>query len=94
MTALMDNAKQAIPVTDVSRSAKKIVDQLASGEQDKFVVMRNNIPAAVLMSVAHYENLLEIIEDLKLDLLAQKRLETSVTEDFISHQEMKKKFGL
>ena len=51
MATLLERSNQAIPVTEVSRSSKKILDDLLAGEQDKYVVMRNNAPAAVMMSV-------------------------------------------
>lgn len=57
MATLLERSNQAIPITEVSRSSKRILDDFLAGEKDKYVVMRNNAPAAVMMSVEHYENM-------------------------------------
>ena len=63
MPTLLDRSNQALSVTDLVRSAKEVFERLESGEQDKYVVMRNNAPAAVMMPVATYEALIDEIED-------------------------------
>jgi hypothetical protein len=42
MSTLLDRSNQALSVTDLVRSAKEVFERLESGEQDKYVVMRNN----------------------------------------------------
>lgn len=76
MRALLERSDQVISVTEVSRSAKTIFDRLCSGEQKKYVVMKNNIPAAVLMPVSVYEALLDELDDLQAELRARDRLQT------------------
>lgn len=62
---LLERADQAISATDVQRNAKAIFDKLQSGEQDKFVVLRDNKPAFVMLPVATYEALLEELQGLR-----------------------------
>jgi PHD/YefM family antitoxin component YafN of YafNO toxin-antitoxin module len=38
---------------------------LSSGEQQKYVVMRNNSPAAVMLPVEVYESLMDELDDLR-----------------------------
>ena len=71
--ALLERSDQALSVTDMTREAKEIMDKLGSGVQDRYVIMRNNAPAAVLMNIAYFEALIDEIADLKVLLLAQER---------------------
>jgi antitoxin StbD len=93
MSALLTRTDQAISVTAIARSTKKYFDKLISGEQDKYVVMRNNVPAAVLLPVADYEALLDEIEDLRIELVAIERLANPSDEsELISHDDVREIF--
>ena len=93
MRALLERSNQAVSVTDVSRSAKSIFDRLSSGKQEKYVVMRNNIPAAVMMPVSIYEALMDELDDLHIQLTARDRLQSFDREKSISHEDMLKRFA-
>ncbi len=93
MHALLERSNQAVSVTDVSRSAKSIFDRLSSGKQEKYVVMRNNIPAAVMMPVSIYEALMDELDDLHIQLTARDRLQSFDRAKSISHEDMLKKFA-
>ena len=93
MSALLERIDQAISVTEVSRSAKEIFTKLEKGRQDKFVVMRNNTPAAVLLPVGVYEALIDEIEDLRIEIIAIKRMRDFDRGKAITHEQMVKKFG-
>ena len=88
MATLLERSDQALPITEMARSAKKFIDAFQKGEKSKYVVMRNNIPAAVMMSVSHYEEMMDLIEDLRLELIAGQRLKTMEPDTLISHEEM------
>lgn len=93
MSTLLTRTDQAVSITDIARSTKKYFDKLISGEQDKYVVMRNNAPAAVLLPVADYEALLDEIEDLRIELTAIERLaHPSDESELISHHDVRKMF--
>jgi antitoxin StbD len=93
MRALLERSDQAISVTEVSRSAKTIFDRLSSGEQKKYVVMRNNAPAAVMMPVSVYEELMDELDDLQIELMGRDRLRSFDSKKAISHEEMVKRFS-
>jgi len=93
VNALLERSDQAISVTDVSRSAKAIFDRLSSGEQEKYVVMRNNAPAAVMMPVSVYEALMDELDDLRIELTARERLLSFDRTKAISHEEMLQRFA-
>jgi antitoxin StbD len=93
MRALLERSDQAVSVTEVSRSAKTIFDRLSSGKQDKYVVMRNNAPAAVMLPVQVYEALMDELDDLRIEMAARDRLATFDRSKAVSHEEMLKRFG-
>ena len=74
MSALLERASQAVSVTQVSREARAIFEKLRRGRQHRFVVLKNNVPAAVMLSVKSFEALLDELEDLRLESLARRRL--------------------
>lgn len=92
MSALLERVDQAISVTEVSRSAKEIFTKLENGKQDKFVVMRNNAPTAVMLPVDAYEALIDELEDLRIERIAMRRMATFVRGKAITHEEIVRKF--
>jgi len=93
MNSLLERSSQAVSVTEVSRSAKTIFDRLSSGKQEKYVVMRNNAPAAVMMPVSVYEAMMDELDDLHIQLTARDRLRSYDHTKTISHEEMLKRFA-
>ncbi len=85
--------EEIVSVTDIQRQAKDIFSRLASGDQDKFVVMRNNTLAAVMLTAERYEALLDELEDLRIEAVARERLETFDPAKAISHEDMLARFG-
>ncbi len=89
MSSLLSRADQAISITDIVRSAKMFFDRIVSGKQDKYVVMRKNVPAAVMLSIKRYEDMTNELNDLRIDALAAERLANPVPEsELISHEDM------
>lgn len=91
---LLDRADQAISSTDLQKNARKILDRIVSGEQDRYVIMRDNKPAAVLMPTALYEALMDELADVHIDALALERIATFDPEKAITHEDLKKMFGM
>ena len=65
---------ETISVTDIQRRAKEIFERIERGEQDRFVVLKNNEIAAVLLSSDRYEALMDELEDLRIDAIAAERM--------------------
>ncbi len=84
--------EEIISVTDVQRNAKDIFSKLSSGDMDKFVVLRNNTLAAVMLSAARYESLLDELEDLRIEAIARDRLTSFDPAKAITHEEMLARF--
>ncbi|QIN60490.1 Antitoxin Phd_YefM, type II toxin-antitoxin system [Caballeronia sp. SBC1] len=90
---LLDRADQAISSTDLQKNTKALLDRIASGEQDRYVVIRDNRPAAVLMPTERYEAIMNELEDLRVEALARDRLATLENATSISHADMLAYFG-
>lgn len=91
MAALLDSSDQALSATKLVRSFKEYLDKICNRENDKYVVMRNNEPAAVLLSVEKFESLINELEDLRLEAVAHERLAV-FNGTTISHADMLKRF--
>ena len=85
---LLDRADQAISSTELQKNARLLLDRMADGRQDRYVVIRDNRPTAVILSTARYEALVSELEDLRIDAVARDRLATSGTAAALSHAEM------
>ena len=92
MSALLSRKDQAVSVTDISRSPKKYFDRLSSGQQDRYVIMRNNAPEAVVLPVDYYEEVMNELEDLRVELLAATRLNDTYDTNMVSHEGMRSRF--
>lgn len=86
--------EEVISVTDIQRKAKDIFSQLANGSHEKFVIMRNNELAAVVLPAERYEALLDELEDLRIEAVARERLANFDTTEAISHDEMLNYFSV
>jgi antitoxin StbD len=87
-----DRADQAISPTDLQKNTRSLLDMLASGKRDRYVVMRDNRPAAVMLSTARYESLLNELEGLRMEARARERLYSIDEARLISHEEMMARF--
>ena len=94
MTALLERSDEALSITDMIKSAKDIMYKLNSREHDRYVIMKNNSPAAVLLNIHAYEDLLDELEDLRIEAVARTRLQTFDKSRAVSHEDMLKKFDM
>ena len=84
---LLSRADQAISATDLQKKTRELLDRIASGVDDHFVVMRDNRPTAVMMATERYEAIMDELADLRIEAVARSRLAT-LPEDYISLEEM------
>lgn len=81
-----------IPITQFSRGqASRIFERLRS--ESRLFVLKNNQPAAVILSPAEYSRLSEIEEDYALLLEATKRIEKN-TQPTIPMEAVMKELGI
>ncbi len=85
---------ETISVTDIQRRAKDIFDRIDNGEQAKYVVLKNNAIAAVLLPADRYEALMDELDDLRIGAVAAERLSSFDRSKAISHNDMVARFGV
>jgi len=84
--------KNYLSATQLSKNTAATLNSLETGETDKLIILKNNSPKAILMSVDSYESMEEEIEDLRLTSLALARIQNFNFEETISHKEMIDKY--
>ena len=77
-----------LSATDLSKKTSATLEALEKGETEKFIILKNNAPKAVLLSMEAYEALEEELEDLRLTTLALARSESFDESKAMSHESM------
>lgn len=90
---LLDRADQAISSTELQKNARLLLDRMAEGKQDRYVVIRDNRPTAVMLPTARYEALIAELEDLRMEAVARERLSSIKQRKPLSHAEILKRFS-
>ncbi|MDO8959328.1 MAG: type II toxin-antitoxin system prevent-host-death family antitoxin [Rhodocyclaceae bacterium] len=85
---------ETISVTDIQRRAKEVFERIERGDQDKYVVLKNNEITAVLLPADRYEALMDELEDLRIDAIAAERVLTFDPAKAITHEDMLARFGV
>ena len=86
-------ASEYLSATDLSKKTSTTLDALEQGELEKLIILKNNAPKAVLLSMESYEAMAEELEDLRLMVLALTRRESFVEEKAVTHEAMLEKFA-
>lgn len=91
--ALMDFAERLVPISDFSQGKAGKIFNDVSENNNEYIILKNNQPTAVLLSIKEYkevqekiakmERLLEDVENIRLLKLAEER-DTSKTTSFES----------
>ena len=84
-------AKDFVSATTLSKKTAATLDTLEKGDAEKLIILKNNAPKAILMSIDAYEAMEEEMEDLRLTALALARLQNFRSEDAIPHKKMMQK---
>ena len=81
-----------ISVSDLGRGQASRVVQDVEKSKEQYIVVKNNKPQAVLISIEEYINLMESKEELELLLVANDRLKTQ--KESIDFEQILDEFGL
>ncbi len=81
-----------LSATALSKKTAATLNSLEKGETEKLIILKNNAPRAILLSIEAYEAMQEEMEDLRLAALAFARLKEFNPEDACSHEKMMEKF--
>ena len=70
-----------LSATELSKQTSATLDSLEKGSAEKLVILKNNKPKAILLSMAAYNAMEEEIEDLRLASLGHARLKNFQKEE-------------
>ena len=82
-----------LSATALSKKTSATLDALDRGDAEKLIILKNNVPKAVLISMESYDAMEEEMEDLRLTALALARLESFDEKKALSHGFIQEKFG-
>lgn len=88
MTALLERASQVISATALVRGFSSKLREVSTRATDRLVIIKDNQPVAVLVNVAAYQEMLDEIEDLRLDARAATRIASFDESSAIPQAEM------
>ena len=86
-------ATDYLSATALSKKTSATLDALEKGEAEKLIILKNNTPKAILLSIETYEAMQEEMEDLRLTSLALARLESFEEKKALSHEYIQENFG-
>ena len=86
-------AADYLSATSLSKKTSATLEALEKGDVEKLIILKNNAPKAVLLSMESYEAMEEEMEDLRLTLLALTRQESFDEHKALSHSAIRDKFG-
>ena len=82
-----------VPISRFNKGeANKIFEEVR--ETGFKIVLKNNTPACVLITLEVYQQMVETIEEYRLLLEAQRRMENVKPDDFISHEKVLLELGI
>jgi antitoxin StbD len=91
--AVSDLVNAIVPISRFNKGeAGKVFKEV--NEAGIKIVLKNNVPACVLLSPDVYEELKETLEDCRLLLQAEKRMDKAQEDDFISAEEAMQRLGI
>lgn len=93
MAALLERAEQAVSVTAMVRGFSAKLKEISSRATDRLVIFKDNEPAAVIVNVDAYQEMLDELEDLRIDAIARDRLGTFEKSKAISLSAMKERYA-
>lgn len=74
---LRDALDHIISVSELGRGQASKVIQVVKSRKEQFIVVKNNKPEAIIMSIEEYNELMESKEELELLLLATERVKNT-----------------
>lgn len=93
-TDLREVVEKLISVSDLSRGMASKVIQNVVKDKGHYIVVKNNKPEAVIISVEEYMELIEAKEDLELLQMADSRIKNYIPEETASFEEVLSKYNI
>lgn len=89
MATLLERPEDAVSATAMARGFSAKLKEIASRQTERLVVFKDNQPAAILMNVQAYQDLVDELEDLRIEAVSRDRLVSYQADQAISHDAMR-----
>lgn len=89
MATLLERPEDAVSATAMARGFSAKLKEIASRQTERLVVFKDNQPAAILMNVQAYQDLVDELEDLRIEAVSRDRLVSYQADQTISHDAMR-----
>ncbi|GHC30932.1 Phd-YefM [Aidingimonas halophila] len=93
MATLLERPEDAVSATTMARSFSAKLKEVSLRETDRMVIFKDNQPAAVLMNVQAYQELVDELEDLRIEAVSRDRVASYQSDQAITHDEMRSLFN-
>ncbi|QAY91993.1 type II toxin-antitoxin system Phd/YefM family antitoxin [Pseudomonas sp. ACM7] len=93
MTALSVRAVQAVSTTAMVRGFSTRLKEISSRALECLVIVENNQPAAVIINVDAYQEMLDELKDLRVEAAAVERLTGFDQANAICHDVMRARYA-
>ncbi len=93
MTALLERADQAISVTAMVRGFSARLKEISSRATERLVIFKDNQPAAVIINIDAYQEMLDELDDLRIEVAARERLTGFDEAQAVSHDAMRARYA-
>ena len=91
---LRDALNHIISVSELGRGQASKVIQVVKSKKEQFIVVKNNKPEAIIMSIEEYNELMESKEELELLLLATERVKNTNTSEYKDFDQLLEEEGI
>ncbi|MHC8310708.1 type II toxin-antitoxin system Phd/YefM family antitoxin [Pseudomonas sp. GT1P32] len=89
MTALLERAEQAISVVAMVKDFSTRLTEISTRATERLVIFKDNQPAAVIINVEAYQEMLDELDDLRIEVAVLERLTGFDETSAIDHDDMR-----
>lgn len=91
MTNMKAAISNTVSITDVARNVSKV---FAEAKESPKLVIKNNKPEILLMSIEEYDELIDTLQDFEDYVMAMERVEANKDKKLIDSETFWKKFNI
>ncbi|WP_392885865.1 type II toxin-antitoxin system Phd/YefM family antitoxin [Pseudomonas migulae] len=93
MTALPELADEGVPATTIAKGFSAKLAEISSRATESLVIVKGDQPAAVIINVDAYRELLDELDNLRIEVATPERLTGFDEASAISHVDMRARYA-
>jgi prevent-host-death family protein len=91
---LKDALNRIISVSDLGRGKASKIIKNVEFNKESYIIVKNNKPKAVIMSIDEYNEMVESREKLELLLLSAERIKSNKQSEYVDYDDVLAEFNL